>query len=186
MPGSRVNARGDAPTVPVTALGETRNVPAYRSDCDFDAVDAGANGDAVTCAVEVLSGIEIGVAFTPVAGRSLEGGDWRTSSRATERRRRGRSRRLRGDGDGGHRGVRVEHGARGVRDDADAGAPEVFRAPPLGTPTRIYATLGFFAFAFFVAPAHPYLMTKYVKFNVAVNQGKPPPGWQQMRKFRGW
>ena len=68
----------------------------------------------------------------------------------------------------------------------DAGAPEVFRAPPLGTPARIYATIGFFAFAFFVAPVHPYLMTRYVKFNVAVNQGKPPPGWQQMRKFRGW
>lgn len=181
------NARGDAPTVPVTALGETRNVPAYRSDCDFDAVDAGASGDAVTCAVEVLSGIEIGVAFTPVAG--TEFGGWRLAylepsyGEAT-------SGTLTGVFAGTETEAIAEFGSNTARAVSvtmrDAGAPEVFRAPPLGTPTRIYATIGFFAFAFFVAPVHPYLMTVYVRFNVAVNQGKPPPGWQQMRRFRGW
>ena len=181
------NARGDAPTVPVTALGETRNVPAYRSDCDFDSVEAGADGDAVTCAVEVLSGIEVGVAFTPVAG--VEFGGWRlaylepsygeaTSGTLTDVFAGTETEAIAEFGSNTSRAVSVTM--------RDAGAPEVFRAPPLGTPARIYATIGFFAFAFFVAPVHPYLMTTYVKFNVAVNQGKPPPGWQQMRKFRGW
>ena len=43
-----------------------------------------------------------------------------------------------------------------------------------------------FADALFTAPVHPYLMFAYVKFNVALREGKPPPFWQAMRKFRGW
>ena len=68
----------------------------------------------------------------------------------------------------------------------DAGAPETSSFPPLGTPGKIYAAMAFFLAALFTAPIQPYLMFSYVHYNVAVNEGKPPPGWQAMRRFRGW
>jgi hypothetical protein len=68
----------------------------------------------------------------------------------------------------------------------DAGAPERFRSPPLGTPGKMYAAIGLFVAALFVAPIQPYLMVRFVYYNVAMNKGQPPPGWQAMPRFRGW
>ena len=44
---------------------------------------------------------------------------------------------------------------------------------------------GLFFAGVVVMPAWPFLMTK-VKFNVAINEGKPPPGWKEMVRYRGW
>ena len=45
--------------------------------------------------------------------------------------------------------------------------------------------MGLFAAGIMTLPIQPYLM-RLVRFNVAVNEGKPPPGWKEMIKYRGW
>jgi hypothetical protein len=50
----------------------------------------------------------------------------------------------------------------------------------------MYAAIGLFVAALFVAPIQPYLMVRFVYYNVAMNKGQPPPGWQAMPRFRGW
>ena len=180
------DARGaQTPFVNVTALGTFSVVEAYESACDFDGAGVGAAAAAVTCRVAALSGVDVAVAYTPVAGEDL--GAWRLVSVAASY-----------GGNGGENDVFVGTEAaavakftggvtRSVRVTLrDAGAPETSSFPPLGTPGKIYAAMAFFLAALFTAPIHPYLMSSYVKYNVAVNEGKPPPGWQAMRRFRGW
>ena len=53
------NARDAAATVTVTALGHTRVIAAYESDCDFDDAGAGAAAADVTCTVGALSGVDV-------------------------------------------------------------------------------------------------------------------------------
>ena len=179
------NARDAAATVTVTALGHTRVIAAYESDCDFDDAGAGAAAADVTCTVGALSGVDVAVAYAPVAGEDL--GAWRlTSIKATY------------GGSGGVNDVFTgtetasiakfpAAATRSVKVTLrDAGAPGVSSFPPLRTASKIYGSIGFFVAALFTLPIHPYLMGSYVKYNVAVNEGKPPPGWQAMRRFRGW
>jgi hypothetical protein len=179
------NARDAAATVTVTALGHTRVIAAYESDCDFDDAGAGAAAADVTCTVGALSGVDVEVAYAPVAGEDL--GAWRlTSIKATY------------GGSGGVNDVFTgtetasiakfpAAATRSVKVTLrDAGAPGVSSFPPLRTASKIYGSIGFFVAALFTLPIHPYLMGSYVKYNVAVNEGKPPPGWQAMRRFRGW
>ena len=169
------------PLINVTALGTVRIVSAYESACDFDGAGVGAGADAVTCRVAALSGVDVSVAFTPAAGEDL--GAWRVVSVAASY----------GGNDDVFVGTETAAVAKfpgGVTRSVkvtlrDAGAPETSSFPPLGTPGKIYAAMAFFLAALFTAPIHPYLMGA-VHHNVAVNEGKPPPGWQAMRRFRGW
>ena len=187
------NARGAVPAVDVAVLGENTRVPAYESACDFDAADAGAGAAEVTCAVSVLVGVELSVAATPAAGETL--GAWRlvdvsgvyddavavttaSTTTLTSAFEGSEADAISAFGSGTTREIFVR-----VR---DAGAPEKFHATPLGTPSKMYLCIGLFLAALFTAPVHPYLMFAYVKFNVALREGKPPPFWQAMRKFRGW
>jgi hypothetical protein len=187
------NARGVFPAVIVTALGVTKHVPAYKSACDFDSASAGASAEQVTCAVSVLVGVELSVAATPAAGETLGGwrvvdvsGAYEDSAPATTASTiplnaafvGTEAEALAAFGAGSTREIYVQ-----VR---DAGAPEKFHASKLGTPTKMYSCVGLFLAALFAAPIHPYLMFAHVKFNVALREGKPPPFWQTMRKFRGW
>ena len=171
------NARDAAATVTVTALGHTRVIAAYESDCDFDDAGAGAAAADVTCTVGALSGVDVEVAYAPVAGEDL--GAWRlTSIKATY------------GGSGGVNDVFTgtetasiakfpAAATRSVKVTLrDAGAPGVSSFPPLRTASKIYGSIGFFVAALFTLPIHPYLMGSYVMYNVAVNEGKPPPGWQ--------
>ena len=145
----------------------------------------GAAAADVTCTVGALSGVDVEVAYAPVAGEDL--GAWRlTSIKATY------------GGSGGVNDVFTgtetasiakfpAAATRSVKVTLrDAGAPGVSSFPPLRTASKIYGSIGFFVAALFTLPIHPYLMGSYVKYNVAVNEGKPPPGWQAMRRFRGW
>jgi hypothetical protein len=187
------NARGAVPSVAVEIFGDAKRVPAYDSACDFDAADADAGAADVTCSVSVLVGVEISVAATPAAGETL--GAWRlvdvagvyddaaavtTASTTT----------LNAAFIGSETDAVAAFGSGTTREIyvsmRDAGAPEKFRATPLGTPSKMYLSIGLFLAALFTAPVHPYLMFAYVKFNVALREGKPPPFWQAMRKFRGW
>jgi hypothetical protein len=183
------DARGDAPTIAVVVLGRTFRVAAYSSACDFDAADAGAGGDAVRCSATRLAEVEVRVAFTPVAGEAF--GGWRAVSAvgtyfdasdpgtaAAEACAGTEKECVAAFAGGSTRTVRVVM--------RDAGAPERFRSPPLGTPGKMYAAIGLFVAALFVAPIQPYLMVRFVYYNVAVNKGQPPPGWQAMPRFRGW
>jgi len=183
------DARGDAPTIAVVVLGRTFRVAAYSSACDFDAADAGAGGDAVRCSATRLAEVEVRVAFTPVAGEAF--GGWRAVSAvgtyfdasdpgtaAAEVCAGTENECVAAFAGGSTRTVRVVM--------RDAGAPERFRSPPLGTPGKMYAAIGLFVAALFVAPIQPYLMVRFVYYNVAMNKGQPPPGWQAMPRFRGW
>lgn len=186
-------SRSAVAQIELAVLGVTKFVPAYESFCDFDSADAGAGGDDVQCAVSILVGIEIRVAATPAAGEVL--GGWRlvdavgvydtsvavttsTTSKLTTSFLGSETNALTAFPAGTNRELFVN-----LR---DAGAPEQFRASPLGTPGKMYLCIGLFVAALVTAPIHPYLMFWHVKFNVALNQGKPPPMWQAMRKFRGW
>lgn len=187
------NARGSVPAVDVVVLGVTKRVPAYESACDFDAADVDAGAADVQCAVSVLVGVDLSVAATPAAGETL--GAWRlvgatgvyddavavttaSTTTMTAAFRGSEADAISAFGSGTTREIVVRM--------RDAGAPTKFHATPLGTPSKMYLCIGLFLAALFTAPAHPYLMFAYVKFNVALREGKPPPFWQAMRKFRGW
>ena len=180
------DARGvETPFVNVTVLGTYRVVEAYESACDFDGAGVGADAASVTCRVAALSGVDVAVAYTPVAGEDL--GAWRVTSVTASYGSDG------GDDDVfvGTEAAAVAKFTGGVTRSVkvtlrDAGGPETSSFPPLGTPGKIYAAMAFFLAALFTAPIQPYLMFSYVHYNVAVNEGKPPPGWQAMRRFRGW
>lgn len=187
------NARDPVPAVDVVVLGKTKQVPAYSSFCDFDSADADAGADAVTCTVSVLVGVEISVAATFTTGEVL--GGWRLVSVEgvyddTTPVTTASTTSLNVAFSGTETAAIAAFGASTTREIyvtlRDAGAPEKMRASSLGTPTKMYLAIGLF-FAFLVTlPIHPYLMFAHVKFNVAIHEGKPPPMWQAMRKFRGW
>lgn len=176
------DARGDAPTVAVTVLGTTTATPAYSSRCDFDGATAGA---ALTCAVGVLTSLTVEVVFAPVAGEEF--GAWRVA---------GVTPGYGAEGDAASEyfaGTEAEavktfaaNATRLIRVTLrDAGAPEAFATPALGTGRSMIAVIGLFAAGMLTLPAYPFLMT-YVVYNVAVNNGKPPPGWREMVQYRGW
>ena len=143
--------------------------------------------------MSVLVGVDLSVAATPAAGETL--GAWRlvgatgvyddavavttaSTTTMTAAFRGSEADAISAFGSGTTREIVVRM--------RDAGAPTKFHATPLGTPSKMYLCIGLFLAALFTAPAHPYLMFAYVKFNVALREGKPPPFWQAMRKFRGW
>lgn len=176
-------------TVAVTVLGTTRNVPAYRSSCDFDGAAAGAASSAVSCAwVRALSSLRVDVAFTPTAGDAF--GAWRVVN-IEPGYGGGNVAALDTFSGGTEAGAVSFFGGNTTRTRTlrvtmrDAGAPEVFTAPELGTGGKIYATMALCFAGVLAMPTYPYLMMK-VKFNVAVNEGRPPPGWKEMVRYRGW
>ena len=66
----------------------------------------------------------------------------------------------------------------------DAGAPANFTAPELGTGGKMTAAMALLIMGVATAPLQPILM-RTVHINVALNAGRPPPGWKGMTRFRG-
>lgn len=126
------------------------------------------------------------VAFTPVAGSEF--GAWRVAKVEPSYGGVGGSE----DGDhfaGTEAGAVAFFGINATRVVGvtlrDAGAPEAFAVPALGTAVVLCTVMTMFLAGIAVLPALPLLMGK-VAFNVAVNEGRPPPGWRTMVRYRGW
>ena len=170
------NGQGAVPVIPVVVFGTTTRVPAYQSDCDFDAVAAAAGTGVLTCAAARLSHVEIRVAFTPVASATF--GAWRvvdvvpTYGAATS---------------GTEATLIAKWGTTQTMTVTlrDAGAPEALTTPALNTQWNVVWAITLFSAFAVSAPVYVLLMMT-VEENVCINQGKPPPGWKWDVRFRGW